>query len=342
MLQVPEPNLDEGRKSRSILECDKFLAIKESYNQGGRPFDKDIKVACQVGNLVRDALVFCPTGSSTPLLRPETLATIQATNCIGHTLVTSELLDEVGVEHFVSFVNQHAIVLLADQALRRSFMLDTAEERLCLETTDVIEAAPLDQLRSGRTRTIHTFYSQHLSRHLPAETSLSKLANTHPWLKFGENRGIDDREESPWNYRLKMISLPSKLGRKTLQAYYDAQIYHNHGNIIAAADTLRQLDAYPDIEPRNQLALANHVVKSCLERGLYTDAMGVAIAVNNSLKRNDTSRNKSFLPDVIRKIGKQMGDTALLRLAIEVYKEQPTKLNNAKLQRARQELSKIC
>lgn len=336
-LRTPRSELPGENTSRLILECEEFLDIQRSFQEGTKDFDQIIEAAQRIGNLVRATLYFESTNIHTPVLRPESLAATQQTNCIGHTLVASELLERIGVDHLVSFVNQHAVLLFVDHASNRSFMLDTAVESFCQETTRVIGGKdPLDQLATGRLRAINRFYSREFLKKLPKGMSPEHVFYTYPWLTFSKTQGAHYREEDSQSYILQLISFPPIPGRMLLNTYYDAFIHELHSNHLLAADCLKDL-LYPDLDPRNEQGLAYSVVKWCIQNGLYADAIELAIAVDESLEPDDMSRNKSFLPDTLRTIAKRMGNAALLQLAIATYEKRPTKLNYLKARKARRE-----
>ena len=96
-----------------------------------------------------------------PLLDAVEVANREATNRFGHVIIASECLEQLGIEHFVSYANQHAMVTLFDRSSERAFLLDVATEELCCDMTGVIGSGasnPLDQLAMGELRAVNTFF----------------------------------------------------------------------------------------------------------------------------------------------------------------------------------------
>lgn len=66
--------------------------------------------------------------------------------------------------------------------------------------------------------------------------------------------------------------------------------------------------------------------------GKYDQAIDLATMVDESLVPDDKSKNKLFLPDIMRKIARQTGNKELARRAIKLYEENPpNSLRNGKL-----------
>lgn len=64
--------------------------------------------------------------------------------------------------------------------------------------------------------------------------------------------------------------------------------------------------------------------------------------VNESLPDDDHSKNKLFLPDVVRRVAKKNDDIGLLRKAIQLYESLPcNSLTEGKLRAAKRDLDKL-
>lgn len=126
-IKTPKVNIGHECSKTSqqpILESDRFCDIKRRYELSGRNFADKTFVAEQISNLVKDSLYFSGTGkgNGARLLRADTIANNPTTNCFGHAFVVSELLNELDISHYISYVNQHVFVSLEDNG--KKFMVD--------------------------------------------------------------------------------------------------------------------------------------------------------------------------------------------------------------------------
>lgn len=172
-LQTPKRRIANecpGTQRQELMESQALLAIQEQYTQSSKKFDDMVYAAREVGALVRETLDFGVTTNSTPLLEATAIAQNEATNCYGHTIVASECLERIGVEHCISYANQHTFVTLFDRQGDGAFMLDVATKELWCDMTSAIGGEdPLNQFAKGELRAINTLYSRELLRQLPAE-----------------------------------------------------------------------------------------------------------------------------------------------------------------------------
>lgn len=142
--RIAAQNIEIGRER--LLDSTQLKIIGTAYEQSPLTFNDAIEAAILVGHLVRQTLEFAPTTDGTPLLTAESIAERETANCYGYTIVASECLDQIkGLEHYIGYVNQHAVIMLFDRPSQRSFLLDVPTNELCKETTEAI---------SGKTRKI--------------------------------------------------------------------------------------------------------------------------------------------------------------------------------------------
>ena len=78
---------------------------------------------------------------------------------------------------------------------------------------------------------------------------------------------------------------------------------------------------YLDIDPRNNLEEVDKLCRGLINKGGWDQAIRVASAVNDSLPSSDNSKNRLFLPDVMRKVAKKNKDPDILNEAIKLYEE---------------------
>ena len=142
-----------------LLESQQLRTIKADYQQSPQTFDDKIEAAKAVGLLVRQTLDFSTTSDLTPVFNAETLAEREMANCFGYTITASECLDEAGIEHLITYANQHAIIIVPDRKSNRLFMLDTPTKELYCEVTEAVGGAdPLDQLETGELRAVNSLH----------------------------------------------------------------------------------------------------------------------------------------------------------------------------------------
>lgn len=134
--------------------------------------------------------------------------------------------------------------------------------------------------------------------------------------------GMKYRDDYGRNARLQMLTLPSIPGRLLLLDEYNARIDQLNGRYKEAVDKIVDLSGiYLDIDPRNDLKEADKLCRGLIEQGGGDLAIQVASVVNDSLLSGDSSKNRLFLPDVMRKVAKHDRDINLLNEAIRLYKE---------------------
>lgn len=163
-LMTPKQRLikaEPGLRREFLLDSQQLKLIRAVYEQSPQTFDAATKAAVDIARVVRQTVDFAPTLANSPLLDAVEVANREATNCFGHVIIASECLEQLGIEHFVSYANQHAMVTLFDRSSERAFLLDVATEELCCDMTGVIGSGasnPLDQLAMGELRAVNTFF----------------------------------------------------------------------------------------------------------------------------------------------------------------------------------------
>jgi hypothetical protein len=214
-----------GNGQRELLfESRQLRAINEEYEQSPKTFDDTARAAISVASLVRETLDFAPTSNSSQPLRAEIIAKTEVANCFGHTIVTSECLERLGIEHFISYANQHTFITLFDRQSDRSFMIDVKTEELCCEMTGVVgRENPLDQLWRGQLRAENSLFTDELlMRQLPQSINRENFLAVRGWLRFPDPQ-LEHRDSRRGSI-LQMFTLPSILGRLLLLDEYNARI----------------------------------------------------------------------------------------------------------------------
>lgn len=320
-LLTPRSDIAEKRgvKRELLLESEKLCDIKNVYEKSDKTFDDIAEAAKSVAELVRETLNFRSTGNFSSPLEAVNIAKDEAANCYGHTIVASECLEKLGIEHFISYANQHTFITLFDRSSNRSFMIDVLTEELRCEMTDAIGfdgIYPAEQLYYGELR----LYTDLLLQKLPSSVNRSDFVARREWLMFSD--GMKYRDGYGRNARLQMLTLPSIPGRLLLLDEYNARIDQLNGRYKEAADKIVDLSGiYLDVDSRNDLKEADKLCRELIKQGSGDLAIQVASVVNDSLLSGDSSKNRLFLPDVVRKVAKHDRDINLLNEAIRLYKE---------------------
>lgn len=313
-------NIEIGRER--LLDSKQLKIIGTAYEQSPLAFEDATNAAVLVGHLVRQTLEFAPTTDGTPLLTAESIAERETANCYGYTIVASECLDQIkGLEHYIGYVNQHAVIMLFDRPSQRSFLLDVPTNELCKETTEAISGKnPQDQLMSGELRAVNWLQTSELVKNLPPSINRDAFVSSRPWLNFADVTSQQYRDGDTRNSLLQLITLPSIPGRELLRVHYDAIIHNRHDEFGAAYESLSQLPGiYPDVDRRNDLKEANQLCKKLITQGMGQQAIELAQTVHASLSPGDTTVNRFFLGDILRKVATATGNVELVEQAIQTY-----------------------
>lgn len=318
--RIAAQNIEIGRER--LLDSKQLKIIGAAYEQSPLAFEDATNAAVLVGHLVRQTLEFAPTTDGTPLLTAESIAERETANCYGYTIVASECLDQIkGLEHYIGYVNQHAVIMLFDRPSQRSFLLDVPTNELCKETTEAISGKnPQDQLMSGELRAVNWLQTSELVKNLPPSINRDAFVSSRPWLNFADVTSQQYRDGDRRNSLLQLITLPSIPGRELLRVHYDAIIHNRHDEFGAAYESLSQLPGiYPDVDRRNDLKEANQLCKKLIAQGMGEQAIELAQTVHASLSPGDTTVNRFFLGDILRKVATATGNAKLVEQAIQTY-----------------------
>ncbi len=234
------------------------------------------------------------------------------------------------MEHYVGYVNQHAVVMLFDRTSgsKRSFLLDVATKEFYQETTKAVGGEdPLDQLWRGELRAINTLQTSELLRKVDIDDpgKRQKFIRDRFWLSFDkDSRHRDDDEyEYLLHSQLQLITMPSVPGREMLRLYHNVIINtlgNNPDPVAASEDIIDQFAGiYPDIDPRNKLEHAKALRTTLIDRHMGDSALALADVIKASLLPDDTSESRFFKGETLRKIAKVEGDPKKAAEAIEEY-----------------------
>ncbi len=326
--RIAAQNIEIGRER--LLDSKQLKIIGTAYEQSPLAFEDATNAAVLVGHLVRQTLEFEDMDEATPLLTTELIAQREKANCYGYTIVASECLDQIGVEHYVGYVNQHAVVMLFDRTSgsKRSYLLDVATKEFYQETTKAVGGEdPLDQLWRGELRAINTLQTSELLRKVDIDDpgKRQKFIRDRFWLSFDkDSRHRDDDEyEYLLHSQLQLITMPSVPGREMLRLYHNVIINtlgNNPDPVAASEDIIDQFAGiYPDIDPRNKLEHAKALRTKLIDQHMGDSALALADVIKASLLPDDTSESRFFKGETLRKIAKVEGDPKKAAEAIEEY-----------------------
>lgn len=330
-LLMPLSSFREGcseDEPQRLIESAELALLKETYCASDRSFDDMMQAAAGVGELVRQTLQFSSMSALSRTLTAENLAEVGSTNCYGHALVASELLEEIGVEHFIGYANQHVFVLLFDRKSDRSYLLDPATRELCVESTLAIGGPdPINQLMKGELRAVNSLVTTVLLKKLPSTIDPVRFLQSRPWMSFTKDHGISRSVERSTDELLQLLIYPSIPGRELLHEEYNLLLHYLREEMVAAARILSELGGiYPDVDARNKLRIAEKMAKQVMRRGEHQLALDMAGAVDVSIASPRAGRfdlGWLFLPDVMRDVAVATGDSELMERTMNHYRGLP-------------------
>ena len=296
-----------------LLDSPRMKRIAAAFEEtsGRHTFADTVEVAVEVGNLVRHTLSFSSMSEAQlPPLDPAALHERPVTNCYGYTIVASECLDKLGVEHYIRFANQHAFVTIFKPGSNKAFMLSVADKELYLDITEVIGGAhPLDQLAVGELFAENTFDSEMLRDKIDDDDVRADLMNRRPWLHFATDHKHRYERLTQADFTPIMRTYPSYPGRGIVQHYFDSLSAAQAGRLDDAMTAIENLaGTYPDVDPRNTM-LAPRLLKNQLARARrFGDMVTLARAIDASLGAARGTRSAFFLPDTLRSAAMQQAD----------------------------------
>lgn len=314
-LHTPHNRYGSLHNRQSLRESRALQRICDVYQHSQKTYASDtVDAAYATADLVRRSLQFAPHTAEAAPLSPEALEGAQETNCHGYTIVASECLEHVGIEHWIGFSNRHSYLLLHDPTSQRLHLIDTPVKELYTEVTGAILGEPLDLTVSPNRRIVRGDVV--LERSNFTESVQFQLETPWSFASFG-HAGAPQSHDN----HLLLAAYAPKEGRNVLHAY--ANFYHAYirQNVDDARDHFREIPGgqYPDIDRRNRLDAPSWLVKQLAHRADIADALEVIARVEASCTETDDLWVRLWPLDQKRKLVQQTGDTALLEEVIEGY-----------------------
>ena len=334
--------IDPTIEQSPLLESPRLKRIVAAYKEvGDTPqFGDTIEAVTAVGSLVRHTLNFASLNASgIPRLKPEELQENPVTNCYGYTVVASEILDKIGIEHYISVANEHAFIVVFKPHSDKAFMLSVADKELYTDITDVIGSQhPLDQLATGELFAENEFDSQRLAEKIEDEDVRKELFAKRPWLHFESEHKSRFAEPKPRDFKPVMRTYPSYPGRGIIKEYFEFLYQTHKGDAAAAVEAAENLEGvFPEVDPRNNMRDARLLLNRLEAERRYDDMLALSGAIDASLGAAESTKNAFFHPDTTRRVGMRTNDPELVAEAIAQYEGIPTggNLRQAKIRKGR-------
>ncbi len=281
-----DPNL---RRS-PLVTSQRFRRVEAVYDTSPKEFSDTVEAADEIGNMVRQTLSFgSMVDTNSRLWSWDKRTDALQTNCFGHAIVASELMDAVGIQHYISFVNGHSFVTIFDNDNRQAHMVDPPTKELFLDIdSSVMGVWPntLFQQNPELKCVTNMINTSELIANIVRKPR-SRILFENPWLTKHTGKIIRPEDTEDSNHILVMRTYPSEAGRDVLVNYGMAMEYLSHGSVHSALDRFRQLEGlYPDIEARNGLALATRLRHTLFQEDLFDEMEDVGRVVDASLPKS--------------------------------------------------------
>ncbi len=318
-------SIEAGLAPEPILESASLREIRDIYDDSSKSYDDTVKAGYHTATLIRSCIEFSNHTTDQPELSPEWVGASHKTNCHGHSIVASECLEHLGIEHYIGFANQHSFLLMQDPSSGNVNLIDTPVEKLCIDITPAMGGVALRECAGGPGGA--DFISGNTILQRSHFGDKQRALSRRPWLSFmsGNNDNYLFKPEEELNRagRLILRSYEPKRGREVLLSY-DNFIHASERNDIPRAHAWMQgLDGvYPDIDRRNKLRAPTRLVRALGVRALVDEALQDITLVENSLQPYTNDLILRLWPaDERRHIGAKIKSGDIVRRAIETYDE---------------------
>lgn len=327
-LTTPHPGLIEpGTAPETLLQSKSFEAIQSDYENSSKTYDDSLEASLRIAELIRNTLEFKShrvDGSRRtrqPELSPEALCDTHATNCHGHSIVVSECLETLAIDHRISFANLHSFVLMEDDSSGRIHMIDTPDSRLCLDITAALGGEPLSQ-HSEELGGANNLFTHQILKEFPPHTQ-SDILDNRPWLSFsGDRNGIHFWAEEKQNTasRLLMRHYSPQVGREILLSFTNLVHAIDSRDTSRAHEWMQKFDGtYPDIDKRNKLRVAKRLIHELGKEAIESALHDIQIVENSLTPFTDDLVLRLWPTDERRTIGANIKSASILRTTLEEY-----------------------
>lgn len=260
----------------------------------------------------------------------------QVTDCFGYSYITSELLEQRAIDHYVAYVNGHANLVIPETHtgdIRDSYLLDPLSPQL----NQVLGSAVIrssfianESANMGGADNPERKLLMLNSRTLASQVSddFEVTSTKYPWLATSESvayrnrffHGDGDEDLPDSHERIIMSLFRPEVGRKTIKNYLALQraiATKDSGSACASIENLH--GSYPDVDARQK----HHEVRAVVQQLCEDNKISQAKKVVDSYFANFDGLHDSRIPeakaDLFRRIAKATGSIALAQEAAVLY-----------------------
>lgn len=221
-LYTPHPSIVDSTISQEpLLQSVRLRTVKAAFEASDRSYDDQVEAAYAAANIVRQTLRFQPSTALQPRLDPEQLARSPETNCHGHSIVTSEVLETIGVDHYIGFSNNHSYILLQEPVGGQVNLVDTAVKQMYADITPALSGKPFHMQPDKKSR-VNTIRGDIIALRSNF-TNHAAAMDTHPWMSFAHGKEntfrFRDDDQLKQAHSLMLRTYDPQDGRAVVHAY---------------------------------------------------------------------------------------------------------------------------
>lgn len=321
-LITPRPEIIEaGATPEALLRSMRLQTIQAAYESSEGTYEDSVEAAYATADLVRQTLRFEIHSPLHPALSPEVVTQTQRTNCHGHSIVASECLDAVGVDHWIGFANQHSFILLEDEPTGKVNLIDTAVKQLYTDVTPAIGGPSLHAQQLEDERLVNRLRGDIVLQRSHFSDKTRALAE-RPWMSFtvGKDTWFKTDDEIRRADTLVLRSYTPEEGRGVLESYANFTHAIERRDFAAAHERLQGLDGtYPDIDRRNRLKAPTKLIRALAHTGEVAGALDDIGIIERSVRPSEDLLLRMWPIDQRRRLGIVAGRAELINDSIEQY-----------------------
>jgi hypothetical protein len=250
------------------------------------------------------------------------LTTVQAADCYGFTIVSSELVERADIKHWVAFANGHATLVLPSEKRSHIHICDPLSPNINQDLTPAIMGEKTkyitDVSRLGRAAVL--LYTPKIARDIKKKGE-DPFAR-YPWLYRGDYLAAaqSHRDQGEKGHKIVMSLFKPYFGRPALENYKNMQEALLAGNLTAATDNMQRIgEFYPDMDSRQ-----HHFEMKSLMRYLGTEGhVKYARELLDKYFKTFTFIEDSRFPeaqgDCLKILGQAANDIGVYEAAREYY-----------------------
>lgn len=332
-------DLEPGVNRMEIVDSQRFKRIEAVLKSSEGTFSDQTEAADEVGAMVRQTLLFGSMAIRERLWSYDERSDATVTNCLGFTIVSSELLEAIGVDHTISFCNGHSFITMFNPVTDEIQMMDTASKELYLNIDGAVSGLkPPHSLKDSKVSTNLLDTSTIIAQ--GGRRDATDFLYRHPWLRNGPG-SMMMRSDVPrlGSTHILRTYLPG-LGREVLNDYGMAEENLIGNQLYEAVGYFSKLEGvYPHLGAENKLGIATPLRDKLARAGLVEEMLKIGTVVDGSLLKDgpspDRTTNIFFLLDTKRRIAHDNGDASSLFEIADQYEKIGGTLARAKAKKTR-------